>query len=614
MSNHDLAKELKNISAKDRAQIEQAQEMLGPDPSTMGHIKNIFWGNCREDLVFPYPEVAADEVARCDQLLAALDEYLRNEHPHIEIDQKQEIPEWAVERLFKLGVMGMIIPKEYGGGGFSIASYNRVLERIGMSCGSTAVMVSAHQSIGCGALALFGTEEQKKRYLPRMATDTLSAFCLSEPNVGCDAGGQETRCELSADGTHYILNGEKKWATSGALSGLFTVMAKQKATDPKTGKEKDVVTALICTPDMPGVDIFSRNRSKCGIRGTWQARIRFTNVKVPRANLLHKEGKGLNVALTCLNYGRCTLSAGMVGAGKAAFEQACKWAQYRYQFDRPIAEFEQIQDKLATMSAYCYAMDAMLYLTCGIVDRKDEDIMLETAICKIFCSEMGFRTVDHAMQIMGGEGYMTENVLERLWRDSRINIIVEGANEVMHSFVFAYGSKQLGEYMLGVKNNPFKHMGAAMRIAAELYLGFRKPAPKITRLHARLDEFRPMIERRIQEFSHQVKMMFKIHQEKLITKQMIQARLSLACIWLHAMMCSLSKLDKSIREGIEGPQLDHDLAVVRHLCAIANEEIDNAIRGLYRNTDNTLLAAATASLKRAETLPNSDYAIPERTM
>ncbi|MCI0674776.1 MAG: acyl-CoA dehydrogenase family protein, partial [Phycisphaerales bacterium] len=386
MPKPDLASELKNVSAKDRKQIEQAQEMLGPDPATMGFIKNVFWGNFREELVFPFPQVSAEETARCDQLLAALDEYLRTEHPHHEIDQKQYIPEWVVKRLFELGVLGMIIPREFGGGGFGITSYNRVLERIGMSCGSTAVMVSAHQSIGCGALILFGNPQQKSLYLPRMATDTLSAFCLSEPNVGCDAGGQETRCELSADGKHYMLNGEKKWATSGALSGLFTVMANQQIMD-ETGKEKKRVTALICTPDMEGIDIFSRNRSKCGIRGTWQARIRFTNVKVPRANLLHKEGKGLNVALTCLNYGRCTLSAGMVGAAKAAYDQSVKWAQYRYQFERPIAEFEQIQAKIAAMAAYCYAMDAMLYMTCGIVDRKDDDIMLETAICKVFCSE-----------------------------------------------------------------------------------------------------------------------------------------------------------------------------------------------------------------------------------
>jgi len=604
----NLASDLKNLSAKDRKQIEQAQEMLGPDPSTMGVVKNYFWGNCREDLLMPYPQVSAEETARCDQLLAALDEYLRHEHPAVEIDQKQEIPQWVIQRLFDLGVLGMTITREYGGGGLGITSYNRVLERIGRSCGSTAVLVSAHQSIGCKAVMLFGTEEQKKRFLPRMAKDTLSAFCLSEPNVGCDAGGQETRCELSPDGTHYILNGEKKWATSGALSGLFTVMAKQRMADGK-----DRVTALICTPDMEGVDIYSRNRSKCGIRGTWQARIRLHNVRVPRENLLHKEGKGLNVALTCLNYGRCTLSAGMLGGAIYASEQAVKWAKYRHQFERPLSEFEQVQERIARMAAYIYAMDAVLYMTTGFLDRHDEDIMLETALCKVFCSEMGYRTVNDALQIMGGEGYMSENDVERIWRDSRINTIVEGANEVMHSFIFAYGSKQLGEWMLGLRKSPMKQFGKALGIGAELFLGVRRPAPSITRLHPRLAAHGRTLQELIREFSHQVKLMFKEHEEKLVTAQMIQARLSMAVLWIHALACSLSRLDRGLRNGLDGEALGYETAMVDHIAAMAVEEHERALASLRQHCDDTMRRAAAASLRRSDSLPNADYVVPERT-
>ncbi len=608
VSETKLTDKLKNVSEKDRKQIDQAQEMLGPDPSTMGLLKNFFWGNYREELAFPYPQLQPEETARCDQLLAALDEYMRNEHPHVEIDKTEEIPDWAIKRLFKLGVMGMIIPREYGGGGFSITSYNRVLSRIGETCGSTAVMVSAHQSIGCGAINLFGTDEQKKRYLPRMATDMLSAFCLSEPNVGCDAGGQETHCELSADGTHYILNGEKKWATSGAMSGLFTVMAKQKMPD---GKER--ITALICTPDMPGIDIFSRNRSKCGIRGTWQARIRYTNVKVPRENLLHKEGKGLNVALTCLNYGRCTLSAGMVGAGKAAYEQAVKWVQYRHQFDRALFEFELVQEKVAWMAAYVYAMEAMLYMTCGIVDRDDEDIMLETAACKVFCSEYGFWTTDHALQIMGGEGYMTENLVERLWRDSRINRIVEGANEVMHNFIFAYGSKQLGEYMIGVKEKPFSNIGAALRIGAELFLGMKRPKPSITRVHPKLTPLSDRLEKLVQRFSHKVKLMFKEHEERLITRQTIQARLSWTAVWLYAMTCTLSKIDASVRSGVNGTELSDEMTLAEHVFNVGENFINEQLRGLRHHADAMINAAADVASRHMDSKPNSDYVIAEKT-
>jgi len=607
-SQEGLAKQLKNVSERDRKQIEQAVEMLGPDPRTMGFVKNLFWGHFREELVFPFPEIDAEETARCDQLLAALDEYLLSEHPRIEIDQKQVIPPWVIERLFQLGVLGMTIPKEYGGGGFGITSYNRGLERIGRVCGSTAVLVSAHQSIGCKAIMLFGTEEQKRAWLPRMATDMLSAFCLSEPNVGCDAGGQETRCELSADGTHYILNGEKKWATSAALSGLFTVMAKQKMADGK-----DRVTALVCMADMPGVEIFSRNRSKCGIRGTWQARIRFTDVKVPRSHLLHKEGKGLNIALSCLNFGRCTLSAGMLGGAAYSYEQAVKWAQYRYQFDRPIADFEMIEEKLATMAAYCYAMDAVLYMTTGMLDRADEDIMLETALCKVICSEWGFRTVDHAMQVMGGEGYMTENEVERAWRDSRINTIVEGANEVMHSFVFAYGSKQLGEWMLALRAKPMANLGAALRIGAELYLHLRRPAPIISRLHPSLGELRIELEQMTREFAHQVKLMFKEHEEALITNQLIQRRLSMAALWIHALTCTVSRLDLTIRKGVNGEALEQERRIVEYFAAMARLEVEAELGALRNNADDAMRMAAKAAIARVDPLPISEYAIPEKS-
>ncbi|MCP4069316.1 MAG: acyl-CoA dehydrogenase [Phycisphaeraceae bacterium] len=611
MASPDLAKDLKNVSERDRKQIEQAQEMFGADPEMMGFVKNMFWGNFRENLVFPYPEVSAEETAKCDQLLAALDEYMKDEHPAIEIDREQEIPQWAITRLFDIGVLGMTIPAEFGGLGLGITSYNRVLERIGRSCGSTAVLVSAHQSIGCKALMLFGNDEQKARFLPRMAKDTLSAFCLSEPNVGCDAGGQETRCELSEDGTHYILNGEKKWATSGALSGLFTVMAKHRIVDPKTGDTKDKVTALICTPDMDGVDIYSRNRSKCGIRGTWQARVRLKDVKVPVENLLHKEGRGLNVALTCLNYGRCTLSAGMVGAARFSLEQGAKWAKYRYQFDRSLGDFELVQRKLADMAAWVYAMDSMLYMTTGFLDRHDEDIMLETAMCKVFCSEWGYRTVNECLQIMGGESYMTENRVERMWRDSRINTIVEGANEVMHSFVFAYGSKQLGEWMLSVKNNPTRNVGAGLRIASQLFLGIRPAAPRAGKAHDRIMHLVEECMLRIREFSHQVKMMFKEHEESLITNQFIQERLSLGALWIHAMLCSLSKCDSNLRKGLDGAALEHEIKIIEHLCAHGNAAFADAMRSLRMNDDATTRRAGLSVLAWIDQYPTEDYVTPE---
>ena len=622
-------KTMKGISEKDAKMLADAEVILGPDPTEIGFIKNLFMGNLREELVFPYTQPDAEETARCDQLIAALDDYMRNEHPSVQIDQEQEIPRWVIDKLFELGVMGMTITKDFGGLGMGVTSYVRVLEKIGEYCGSTAVLVSAHQSIGCKAVMLFGTEEQKARWLPHLAKDWVSAFCLSEPNVGCDAGGQETTCYLAEDGEHYIINGEKKWATSGAFSNLFTVMAKQKLPN---GKER--ITALVCTPDMEGIDIFQKNRSKCGIRGTWQARIRFKNAKVPKANLLHKEGKGLNVALSCLNFGRCTLSAGMLGMAKRARDQGTKWGRTRYQFGRPLADFELVRQMIARMAAYCYAMDAMLYMTTGFLDRGDEDIMVETAMCKVFCSEFGWRTVNDAMQIMGGESYMTENEIERHFRDSRINLIVEGANEVMQSFIFGYGGKPLAEQMVGIQErltwnakesfganlsritgNAFNAgiMSRAIPLALELYLGLKKSPPRTSKLHPSLAAHTQKVCWLIREHSHQFKIASKIHAEKILDRQAVQALIAENATNIHAMVCTLSKLDRQIRAGEDGPEFERDRAAALHFLDLAELSIRDNWRRVRVNEFQSMRSASDAAVAHNDSLPNSLFVIPEQS-
>jgi len=607
-------KKMKGIASRDAEMIADAEQILGPEPSTMGAVKNLFWGNFREELYFPYPEIAKtspEETAECDQLVAQVEEYMMNAHPSVEIDQEEYIPEWVIQKLFEMGVLGMTIPKEFGGLSMGITSYNRILETLGKYCGSTAVMVSAHQSIGCKAVMLYGTDDQKKEYLPKLAREWLSAFCLSEPQVGCDAGGQETTIDVSECGEYYIVNGEKKWATSGAIAGLFTVMGIQQI----DGKPR--VTAVVCTPDMEGIDIFSKNRSKMCIRGTWQARIKFTNVKVPRKNLLHKEGKGLGLALTCLNYGRCTLSAGMLGGAKRAKDQATKWAQTRYQFKRPIADFELVQKRVAYMAALCYAMDSVLYMTTGMLDRHDDDIMLETAVCKVFCSEMGWRTVDNALQIMGGEGTMTENELERIFRDSRINTIVEGANEVMQSFIFAYGGKQLAEKMLGIKemadNKKFTPtmIKAAIPLGMEVFLGMRKKAPTVNKIDPSLRSSAAKMTRLISELTYQFKVISKKKDVAIVTAQATQARLADAAMYLHAWSCTLSCLDKDIRNGESGTEFERNKAAAVHFFDIAELAIHQAFRELHENADDTMLKAAELAFAHSDTLDNKNFAIPE---
>lgn len=626
-------KNLKGISAEDRKLLQQAEEWMGAEPAKMGPVKNMFWGNIKQDFYFPYPEQDAREQAECDQLLARLDEYLLNEHPAVAIDQDQEIPRWVIDKLFALGVLGMTIPKEYGGLGMGITSYNRVLERIGWQCGSTAVLVSAHQSIGCKAVMLFGNEEQKKNWLPHLAKDWVSAFCLSEPNVGCDAGGQETTFTKSEDGEFYILSGEKKWATSGAISGLFTVMAREKAAD---GNGK--ISAIVCHPWLDGVEIFQKNRSKCGIRGTWQARIKFNNVRVPKANLLGKEGRGLQIALSCLNFGRCTLSAGMLGGARRVRDQATKWAMTRHQFGKPLADKELVRWRIARMSAYDYAIDAVLYMTTGMLDRKDEDIMVETAVCKSFCSEYGWRVVNDGVQIMGGESYMTENEVERVFRDSRINLIVEGSNDLMWSFIFGYGGKQLAEQMLGVKQSlmrePDEGFGAfigkaiknslnarimklAIPLGLEVFFGIRRPLSRITKVNAELAPHADRLSRLVREMSYQFKILSKRYDAKILDRQCVQARLGQAAILMHAFACTLARLDMDMKHhggnGAADSEFQRDKAAALHFFDLAELEILEYFRGGFENADDTMLAAADAAMRHTASMPNKDWIIPEKS-
>lgn len=619
---------LQNISDQDREMIRDTEQMMGPEPSEMGFIKNLFWGRFRTELVLPYPQENPYEAETLSKLLQEVRAYMKHEHPAKEIDKNEAIPSWCIDRLFEMGVMGMTIPKEFGGLGLGVTSYNKVLEVIGAYCAATSVVVSAHQSIGCKALVLYGTDAQKKDFLPLMARQKLSAFCLSEPNVGCDANGQETTCTWDEEKGVYVLNGEKKWSTSGAMAGLFTVLARQTFADGTDG-----ITALIVTPDLDGVSVFERNRSKAGVRGTWQARIRFTNVQVPRQNLLHQEGKGLQVALSCLNYGRCTLSAGITGAAIRGMNQAIKWGQTRHQFKRPLADFELVQQKIARMSARAFAMDALLYLTTGLLDRKAPDIMVETAATKVFCSEMGNLILNDAMQIMGGEGYMTENELERAWRDARIYPIVEGANEVMLSFIYAYGNKQLASQLLSIKErifwqkkqNTFQNLlrivpafftptvwQTAVPLGAEVILGLRKKAPHIPTKHPELQPFVVRLARLITEHGYHVKKVGFVHQEKIVTRQALQARLAENAIYLFALSACLSKMEALRNQSASGIEFERDWAAFTHFFDLATLHISQNTEALIENADHSMHHAAKMAGQYVETLPIGQFVLPER--
>ncbi|MEX2672591.1 MAG: acyl-CoA dehydrogenase family protein [Phycisphaeraceae bacterium] len=585
--------------------MDKAKDLLETASET-GFVRSLFFGRLDMQKLLPYPKQDAAEAARVDALLEAVDAFMDEHVDPDRIDAEERIPDAVIRGLGELGVMGLTVPSEYGGGGFSHTAYCQVLERISRRCASTAVLVGAHQSIGLKALVLMGSEEQKRRWLPELAGGrTLAAFCLSEPEVGSDAAGVQTRATLSEDGSHWIINGEKRYATNAALAGFLTVMARTQIEE--NGEKKDKVTAFIVTPDMPGFEIVSPNRSKCGIRGTWQGTLKFNDMRVPRENVLGGVGKGLKLALTVLNYGRCTLSAGCLGGAKVGLERAVERARSRQQFGRPIGKFHLIKQKIAQMAETVYAMDALTYLAAGLVDRHEDDLMLETATCKLFASEMAWQVADDAVQIWGGEGYMREHGLERMLRDARINRIVEGTSEVMTAFIALMGMKGVGEEfeaILQAAKNPIGNFGRIADFARhewrDVIVGHAgNGATRM--LHPKLAEEGRLLAKLTRQLARDVSRLLARHRTDIIEQQMLLGRVTWAVTEMYAMAAVLAKLQAKLEAAdADGrgtaEELQRELTIGRGYCQHAHQRIEQRLASLSRNGDEATQKVADAVL------------------
>ena len=619
---------------RDQEEMEKAKDLLESAPTgELSFAKSLFFGRLKLDAIMPYPKQDPDEARRTDELIEKVEAFLKSSVDANKIDIEERIPQSVIDGLGRLGVLGMTVPKEYGGGGFSHTGYCRVLEKISAHCASTAVLVGAHQSIGLKALVLMGNEQQKRQYLPDLASGRkLAAFCLSEPEVGSDAANVQTTARLSDDGKYYIINGQKKFATNAALAGMMTVMAKTPVTE--NGKTKDKVTAFIVTPDLPGFEVVSPNRSKMGVRGTWQGTLRFTNMKVPADRVLGQVGKGLKVALSVLDYGRCTLSAGCVGGAKLALEASIKHARNRRQFSRSLAEFQLIREKIAKMAEMTFAIEAVTYLCAGMKDRHEPDLMIETTISKLFCSEALWQITDDTLQIFGGEGYMRENGIERAVRDARINRIVEGATEVMTAFVALAGMKGVGEEfeaVLRATRHPVGNFGRLAKFAqsqfTDVVIGSGASAGRDGRLHPELAEEGRTMARLTTRLARAVTRVLARHQQNILEMQLLQKRIAMAAVNLFAMGAVISKLQSMLEAsgttgagasnghaGTNGNGNGHsngngnghrnghghavpeavrrDLIVGRGFCHRAAEQIALNLRGLFENQDRDLMAVA----------------------
>ena len=552
-------------------------------------LKSLFQGEFLEEMVFPYPEIPGDVKETVEAFSQAWRDFDAANIDSEKIDREHFFPREVVKAMGELGVMGMAIPEEYGGSGFSSAAYCRMTEVIGVLDASASIVVGAHQSIGIKPLMLFGSDEQKKKWLPDLATGKLvGAFCLTETEPGSDAGSLKTTAVYDPATDEYVLNGTKQWISNGGFATFLTVFARIPGSAEGKDPQKEIVCfAVVTNPDgtLPGLSRGAEEK-KLGLCASSTCQIIFENCRVPAFNLIGGKGRGFKVALETLNTGRTSLGAGAVGGSRMMLRLATEHATQRRQFRTRIADFEIIRHKIARMAANTYAIESMAYLTAGLVDRKNVDYSLEGACCKVFGTEVLWQNINEALQIAGGNGFMNEYPYGRALRDSRINMIFEGTNEILRMLISLSGFKELGDQLKEVQHalkSPLRERGVLTGYGKKRMKGVITQ-DHLTKVHPSLAPEADQVGRYAGVLANAAETILRKHGKKVIDREYQQERLADVVIDLYAQVAVLSRVSSSIaKKGEE--KAAGEVEIARWFCHEAKHRMVGNLKALDRNRD-----------------------------
>jgi len=557
-------------------------------------MRSLCMGKIEEGILFPYPKMRSEDQETIRTMRDSFQTWLgQRDKEFRKWDHEAHLPDEFIQEMREMGLFGLIIPEEFGGLGLSATGYSRVLQELTRYDGSVVLTAGAHSSIGMRGLLLYGTPEQKAKYLPKLATgEAIPAFCLPEANAGSDAASLKTKAVR--DGDHWILNGEKIWITNGGIADFFTVFARTDA--DSSGKAK--ITAFIVTRDMAGVTS-GPHEDKMGIRASSTTTISMVDVKVPHANVLGEIGAGFKVAMNILNNGRTGLGGGCVGAMKFLIEQAAKQAKQRKQFDQSISSFGLIKQKVGRMVVNCYAAESCVNLVAGMVDRGLKDYAVEAAISKIFASEALWEVVDEALQVAGGNGFMREFPYERIMRNARINRIFEGTNEILRLFVALTAMNDVGASLKEVASaignalhDPIKGFGilsdyAKRRMGQVTGIG----RVEMSKMHPALAEQARSFEELTSKLATAADRILRKHGKNIMNKQFATRRLADIMIDLFVFASLLSRISQTLEEkGVA--KSTQELEIIQIFASDAARRIQANLDQIDKNDDELIKSLA----------------------